>query len=61
MEKEKNEAELKKQEIKNLIETNFKKNAPTKTTTAAPTIKKKAKKLNPKIELIKMKAKAKVK
>jgi len=57
VEKEKNEADKKKQEIKNLIEINFKKNAPAKTTT--PAIKKKGKKLNPKIELIKMKAKAK--
>jgi len=55
--KEKNEAELKKQEIKNLI-SNVKNSAPAKAT--VPAIKKKGKKLNPKIELIKMKAKAKV-
>jgi len=54
--KEKNEAELKKQEIKNLI-SNVKNSAPAKAT--VPAIKKKGKKLNPKIELIKMKAKAK--
>ncbi|KAG4103228.1 hypothetical protein H8356DRAFT_1647490 [Neocallimastix lanati (nom. inval.)] len=59
VEKEKIEADLKKQEIKNLIQNNFKNSTASTHKTTTPAIKKKGKKLNPKIELIKMKAKAK--